>query len=572
MKKLSLVLFFFFSFLCLSAQISEGGIPPSFKETVSKTYSGLNVHQVELKTDISKLLKEDHLREGKNIPSRVATVIPANLDLSKDGEWVTLSDGTRICRLTISSKGALGLVLYYSRFSMPNGAKLFIYDKYKTQLLGAYTHRTNPRGKEFVTELVYGDELTLEYVSPKHSKILPSIHISDIAYAYNNVDGFDAYTKSLPDSTGFKRSGYCQVNVNCLEGHRWQFQKKGVARTYTRIGGNMYRCSGSLINNVNNDKTAYYLSAYHCFYENNNTADFNTILFYFNYEFPQCENGQYTPEETKTLVGAQLKVANPINNGSDAVLLLLNDIIPDDYDVYFNGWDLSQVPSSKGVCIHHPYGDVKKISTYTAKLQTTTYEDLQNHAYPNAHWVVNFSSTQNGHGTTEGGSSGSPLFNDAGLIIGTLTGGESSCSNRNGKDAFGKFYYHYDQHSNSDYHLKKYLNPSSSDITSLGGLANISGSLPYPSVDDENLKQVYAYWYDLGTGINNSTLVVRAKNSENRLRRIRIINFRGYDVLDKRSGFVYDAYDEIDANGWAQGLYIVTVETDSGRYTFKVMK
>lgn len=572
MKKLLLFLSFTFYVLFLSAQVSEGGTPPSFDNPELNTYSAPKVRELKVAVDIDKLKQEDALRNGKDVPSRVATIIPAKIDLAKDGEWGTLPDGRRICRLTINSPEAMGLVLYYSNFNIPYGAKLFIYDKYKIQVLGAYTNRTNIKGQDFATELVYGDELTLEYVSPQNIKTLPDIRISEIAYAYNNVDDYDTYIKNLPNITGFKKSGSCQVNVNCVEGHRWQLQKKGIARTYTKIGNSMYRCSGSLVNNTNNDKTAYYLSAYHCFYDKGNTADFNTILFYFNYEFAGCENEESIPLGTKTLVGAQLKVSSPINGGSDATLLLLNNTIPDDYDVYFNGWDLSQKPSKSGVCIHHPFGDVMKISTYTTPLKSTSYRDDFYTAAPDAHWSVSFSSTYNGYGTTEGGSSGSPLFGNNGLIVGTLSGGETACSNKKASDLFGKFYYHYDQHKNSNYHLKPFLNPSGTNISRLKGLANIAGSLPYLQIDDKDFKPVYAYWDDMGSTINNSMLVVRTKDSSNQLKRIRIINFRGYEVLDKKSGFAYDSYDEIDANGWPRGVYIVVVDTDSGRRTFKLMK
>ena len=41
----------------------------------------------------------------------------------------------------------------------------------------------------------------------------------------------------------------------------------------------------------------------------------------------------------------------PVENGSDGLLLLLNDEIPDDYNVFFNGWDRSNMLSLSGVGI-----------------------------------------------------------------------------------------------------------------------------------------------------------------------------------------------------------------------------
>ena len=51
------------------------------------------------------------------------------------------------------------------------------------------------------------------------------------------------------------------------------------------------------------------------------------------------------------MVGCTRKASTPVENGSDGLLLLLNDEIPDDYNVFFNGWDRSNMLSLSGVVI-----------------------------------------------------------------------------------------------------------------------------------------------------------------------------------------------------------------------------
>ena len=46
--------------------------------------------------------------------------------------------------------------------------------------------------------------------------------------------------------------------------------------------------------------------------------------------------------------------------------------------------------------------------------------------------------TSNGHGVTEGGSSGSPIFNQSKRIVGQLSGGSSTCNSPNYSDLYGK--------------------------------------------------------------------------------------------------------------------------------------
>ena len=93
--------------------------------------------------------------------------------------------------------------------------------------------------------------------------------------------------------------------------------------------------------------------------------------------------------------------------------------------------------------IHHPAGDIKKISTYKTAIIESEWDA---NFGEDTHWQVYWSSTDNGFGVSEPGSSGSSLWNDKGLVIGQLTGGASACKEDTDKgvspsfpDYFGKF-------------------------------------------------------------------------------------------------------------------------------------
>ncbi|MDR1436856.1 MAG: PKD domain-containing protein, partial [Candidatus Symbiothrix sp.] len=268
--------------------------------------------------------------------------------------------------------------------------------------------------------------------------------------------------------------------VNCLEGADWQDQKKGVARTLTPVGdGYVSLCSGTLINNTSGNFDPLYLSAHHCF-SDISAPLLNQMIFYFNYEYPECENLGTDPR-SPTMTGAQLLVDLNISGSSDGALLRLNDSIPDSYNVYFNGWDRRDIPANSGVGIHHPAGDVKKISTYTATASTETWNGSGAVGARDAHWNVYFSATVNGRSVTEGGSSGSPLFNQNKLVVGTLTGGNSSCNYPNGINLYGKLWYHWDQGAQK---MATYLDPDNIAPDTLPGIyldyssVNASFTLP----------------------------------------------------------------------------------------------
>jgi PKD repeat protein len=472
-KLVGLILLLFLVNSQLSAQVSEGGTPPSFAWSNRAVASQKASLVVSAGFDIQKQIAADNQEtEGMvAVPLKMGKVLPVNLNMENAGEWMDLPDGTRIWQLTVKLPDALASMLYYDHFRIPEGGKLFIYSADKRQILGAYTHKTNASQRLFATELVRGDAFTLEYVSPAANKQaiytkadLPHIQITGIVYVYNYVAVYKPENKLR--LAGFGNSGSCEVNVNCEEGDLWQDQKKGVVKTISSIGNTTYLCSGTLINNAAQDLTPYYLSAYHCFADQTE-AELAQTAFYFHYETETCENGE-EPTDYKTLIGAELLVMNPIEGESDGALLLLKDRIPDDYNVFFNGWDNRNVAPTSGVSIHHPAGDVKKISTYSVAPASSTWTGGNLGAY-DAHWDVRFVETPNGWGVTEPGSSGSPLFNQNGLVVGTLTGGTATCSYPYGTSQYGKLGYHWDKSPNANRHMKTYLDPHDTGIDILAG-------------------------------------------------------------------------------------------------------
>lgn len=454
------------------AQISEGGIPPSFNLPTSLR-STPPIVEIPAKFSVEDLKAVDAWQTSQGAPLAVAKLIPVDLGIEQSGDWLTLPDGTRIWQLRLRAEGAIALTLYYSDFHIPDGGKLFVYNADKTHVLGAYTGRTNPPTKEYATGFVAGDDLILEYAAAPSGE-MPRLKISGIGYGYNHLSVVSV-NPSLRQAD-FWLSGPCMVNINCEEGADWQNQKKGVCHIIMLIGEKNYICSGSLVNNTAKDKKPYILSASHCAQNTEESAmttreEFNQWIFIFNREYTGCSN-ESEPAEFKSMVGCSLKAISPLQDGSDGLLVLLNQVIPDDYDVFYNGWDRTNTISLSGVGIHHPSGDYKKISTYGNYLTlSATWENAQQTGARSAYWLTIFDRTINGHSVTEGGSSGSPLFNQDGLIIGTLSGGNCTCESPEDLNLYGKFSSHWDQYSTEDScRMDVWLDPSHTGTTRLGGM------------------------------------------------------------------------------------------------------
>lgn len=430
----------------VTAQISDRSKPISFYASLNKSIPTIL---------IPNILPQFPATDNKT-PTRAGYTLPFPYHLSDNGLWTKL-DNSLVWRLEVVVPSAVALNLYFNNIDLKDGDKLYLYNPDKELVLGAFTSINNDMF--MCTDFVHGDRIIIEFNTRNQYKHVPfSIHEVGILLV-------DNYTTSR----GFGDAGSCEVHVNCIEGENWQDEKKGVARILLKQTNQTFWCTGSLINNTKNDGTPYFLTAKHCG-EFSDSSDYSQWLFYFDYGSENCTQPEIEPE-LKTLSGSSLLAQSKGGTtiGSDFKLLMLNDEIPSSYKPYFNGWERDGEVSPSGVTIHHPQGDLKMISTYSDPLVSTKY-DSQNEDPDGKYWMVHWNETVSGHGVTEGGSSGCPIFNNKGNIIGTLTGGSASCTNENAPDYYGKFSYSWDSNGqDSTSQLKYWLDPLETGVTTLKG-------------------------------------------------------------------------------------------------------
>ncbi len=418
------------------AQLSQNIAPRSFHQKV-RLQQEVPVMQMP-QVDVETLLAEDEINHATKVgPYRFGETIEMDIEFHNAGVWESLPNGDRIWRLDISSPGAYSLNFMFNEFYMPKGAMLHIYNQDGLNRLGAFTSANNRSDKEFATFMLAGEQAIIEYFEPHEVHGQGTLGVSHVVHAYRDV-------LSGMDSNRAGGSGACNNNVACPEGIPWENEIN--ASTRILMGGGM--CSGALIVDVPQSATPYYLTADHCIQGAGNGG---TWVFNFNYQASTC--GGSSAPNNQSLTGCSIR-AN--NSGSDFALLELDNDPPVGYGVFFAGWDNSGSAPSSQVCVHHPSGDIKKISFDNDAATTANYAGA-------ACWQIGDWED----GTTEGGSSGSPLFDQNHRIIGQLYGGQASCSN-NVNDFYGRFETSWDGSSSST-RLRDWLDPNNTGATTMDG-------------------------------------------------------------------------------------------------------
>jgi len=452
-RSMILIVIFCIARVGVNGQVSYGGRPYPYEDR--KAYSHIVKMPLFDYNLVRSQLDEEKTLDGRK-PLPVAWNYEVNLNPYNSGNWHRVNDTTRLWRLEIQSDNAYALNVFFNEFALEKGVRVFLYDPAQTHIRGSFDHRSNKPSGSFPVSFIPGEKIIVELQVPWDMPDFGRLNIGVVGHAFADIFG----SKDRKDGQ-FGKSGDCNVDINCPAGDEWQVLKRAVCRIIFISGLSQVLCTGTLINNTAIDGKPYLLTANHCI---NKSKEAESAIFYFGYESPECDGTDGSIENS--LAHSVIKATS---DSLDFSLLLLSEEPPDSYNPYFAGWTISDNPAPSSVCIHHPMGDVKKITIDEDPVTSQYQADL----HP-THWL--FDSTPNGFwrvirwniGVTENGSSGAPLLNNNGLIVGNLTGGDADCSNPV-NDYFSKFHLCWDYYPLSTKRLKPWLDENTTGRTVLPG-------------------------------------------------------------------------------------------------------
>lgn len=356
---------------------------------------------------------EDLARADAGLPPRFAIPHEVLVDPFSHGTLEVLEDELLLWRLRVQAPQATSINLGFRRYVMPEGGQLLIYSADGTQVVRPFTSADNEAHGELWTPVVRADEIVVELSLPGDAFADLELELTHIGYGYRGFGTKD----------GAGESGSCNVDVVCPEGDDWANEIPSVGVIST--GGSTF-CTGFMVNNTANDRTPYFVTANHCGIGSGNAA---SLVVYWNYETTTCD-GPLDGTLNQFNTGSSFRASY---SPSDVTLVELDDDPNPDWGVTFSGWDRSGADESGAIAIHHPSTDEKRISFEFEPTTTTTYlgdDSPGNGTHVRVEdWDI---------GTTEGGSSGSPLYNPDHQVVGQLHGGFAACGN-DLEDWYGKW-------------------------------------------------------------------------------------------------------------------------------------
>ncbi len=408
---------------------TKGPIGPTLGGKNTSSLPVLSAHPV----DEQAARTEDLQRENAGLAPRFAIPEIVHITPETHGVWEDIDAGFQLWRLRVEAPGALSLNFGFTGYQLPRGARLSIYPTDWHSLddvrrVRVFDEKDNDAHGELWTPVVISDQVIIELLMPVASRHDYTLELGSInrGYRFFGEEPFD-------------KSGSCNIDVVCPEGDDWRSEINSVGVIST--GGSTF-CTGSMLNNTAEDGAPYFLTANHC---GITTGNDQSLVVYWNFQSPTC--GQHSGGSLSQFMTGSTHLAG--SSASDFTLVLMDDPVNPNHNVTFAGWDRSTNDAVTAVAIHHPSTDEKSISFEYDPTTTTSY--LQNSIPGNG---THIRVTDWDEGTTEPGSSGSPLFDQNHRVVGQLHGGYASCTSQT-SDWYGRLSYSFPA-------MAQYLDPLNS--------------------------------------------------------------------------------------------------------------
>jgi elongation factor P hydroxylase len=330
-------------------------------------------------------------------------------------------DGSQIIALIIKSSGASGIGVHFRNFALADGEEVYVYGAATDSIVfGPFTDKGPWGSGEFWSGTVDGDTAVIEFYK-RTDENGHGFEIFEISHILAELDW--RLRSNEPDVLN------CEVDASCYGDP----EKNAVARILFNDNGARV-CTGTLLNNLAQDETPYFLTANHCV---NSQAVAQTVEAYWFYQTTSCNSGVLR-SWVHSPPGANLLATQGSNDFS---LLRLQNNAPG--GVFFSGWTSTAQPIGTSVFVlHHPDGYIPpSVNSYLRRSIGSITDTNESCLGLVNGYRIGWTS-----GSSEPGSSGSGLFTSNGhYLVGVLSCGPDPATCNSPDAGYSKFANFYSQ-------------------------------------------------------------------------------------------------------------------------------
>jgi hypothetical protein len=364
-----------------------------------------------VKTDLKPLI-----RAAADHRVQFAVQVPHHVSTLSAGRWTNLpAVGRAEWTYAIRIPTAVSMSFHANRIHLPAHADLTVRSAFTTVVY----RPSDLRQSDLWSRVQPGESLEFKISVPSTERDSVIFEIQSFQAGYRALG---SAVKDHPYFQQLKRLAAAADNTACAQNYQCNVTAGNAAIAGATVGivvGNMYQCTGTLINDVPGDNTPYVLTARHC--ENGvlgggAPSNATNLTVYWDATTP-CGStlGSIYDPAIATQTGATTVVEQ-----QDAWLVKLDES-PIVTDAQFAGFDASGAAVQGGYTVQHSLGYNKQLTEWFGQAYQTQQSGVLGSGY-----VSNFLETVNQLGNIGPGASGSGLIDANDRLVGSLTLGRQS--------------------------------------------------------------------------------------------------------------------------------------------------